>query len=96
MMRRWRQVPSGRGSGRVGAAWRGTGAASPWMRAALGLRIFLRPLLETLSFASRSFSLCVTYKKECVSYLPSACWRQSKQGLIAVLVPQFEHLRGQK
>jgi len=60
MMRRWRQVPSGRGSGRVGAAWRGTGAASPWMRAALGLRIFLRPLLETLSFASRR---CVTYKK---------------------------------
>ena len=40
MMRRWRQVPSGRGSGRVGAAWRGTGAASPWMRAALGLRTF--------------------------------------------------------
>ena len=40
MMWRWRQVPSGRGSGRVGAAWRGTGAASPWMRAALGLRTF--------------------------------------------------------
>ena len=75
MMRRRRRVPSGRGSGRVGAAW--TGAASPWMRAALGLRI-LRPSLETWSFASRSFSLCVTYKKECVSYLPSACWRQSK------------------
>jgi hypothetical protein len=35
-------------------------------------------LLETSSFASRSFLLCTTQIVECLSHLGTVCWRQSK------------------